>query len=70
MFASEPAQEDFDKKFPAATTNPPYLQRSISAPAIAENVSDAILPTYNYDVRLILNKVSLNLAVHLMSVFF
>ncbi len=31
-------QEDFEKKFPANNTGAPYLQRSISAPAIAEHV--------------------------------
>jgi hypothetical protein len=32
------------------TGQQPYLHRSSSAPAIAEHVSDAILPSYNYDV--------------------
>jgi hypothetical protein len=33
-------QEDFEKKFPTNAANPAtYLQRSLSAPAIAENVS-------------------------------
>jgi hypothetical protein len=29
---------------------PPFLQRSISAPAIAEHVSEAIIPAFKYDV--------------------
>ena len=39
-------QEMEYKQYP----NPPYIQRSTSAPAIAENVSEAILPSFNYKV--------------------
>lgn len=53
MFNPDSTQEEFDKKFTGGNnSNPPFLQRSISAPAIAEHVSDAILPTYNYDVSI------------------
>eukprot|EP01038_Epipyxis_sp_PR26KG_P008866 gene8866-11960_t len=34
-----------DQKF---TAQPPFLQRSLSAPAIAEKVSEAVIPTYNF----------------------
>ena len=48
MFAEAATDPTEDK-----TTSPTFAQRSISAPAIAENVEDAVLPTMygsNYDV--------------------
>ena len=38
-----------------ASANPPYMQRSTSAPAIAEHVSDAVIGYKNYDVSFILH---------------
>lgn len=42
------ANSDNEKKFPQFPTQP-TIQRSVSAPAIAEHVSDAILPTFNLE---------------------
>lgn len=44
---TDSTQEDFDKKFQANAANPaPYLQRSISAPAMAEHVCGLYLKTF------------------------
>jgi hypothetical protein len=49
MSLFENTEESFssEKKFP----QPPFLQRSVSAPAIAEHVSEAIIPSFKFDVR-------------------
>jgi hypothetical protein len=39
---------------------PPFLQRSISAPAIAEHVSEAIIPAFKYDVSFFFNVLLLS----------